>query len=270
MPSPRHDALIQLFKDRPELAVEILRDLRGVEMPATALIRVEDSASSDLPSGELEADVVVVLGPPNQPAHAIVVEVQHDKSKDPKQLARYAAALWLLLRCDVAVLVVCPDQEVAAHYAAPVDSGLTGYRLYPHVLGPDDIPIITDTHETSAHHALSAMAVKVHGMKSTAWPVYSPFAREHYGRGFKDGLAQVKAEGRAKGKAVGRVEEAARVVLLVLGARGFAVSDDIRAHITACTNLDQLETWSTRAVTAQTLDDLFDELEDQRKGERTA
>ncbi|MFD2348528.1 hypothetical protein ACFSTC_02725 [Nonomuraea ferruginea] len=84
--------------------------------------------------------MVVVLGPPNEPAHAIVVEIPHDKSKDPKQLARYATALWLLLRCDVTVLVVCPDQGVAAHYATPVDSGLTGYRLHPHVLGPDNIP----------------------------------------------------------------------------------------------------------------------------------
>ncbi|MFC5818179.1 hypothetical protein [Nonomuraea harbinensis] len=244
MPSPRHDALIQLFKDRPELAVEILRDLKGVEMPTTPLIRVEDSTFNTRFSGDLEADVVVVLGPPNEPAHAIVVEIPHDKSKDPKQLARYATALWLLLRCDVTVLVVCPDQGVAAHYATPVDSGLTGYRLHPHVLGPDDISIITDAHE----------AVMVHGMKSTAWPVYSPFAREHYGRGFKDGLALVEAEGR--------VEEAARVVLLVLETRGFALPDDIRACVTACTDLDQLETWATRAVTAQTLDDLFDELED--------
>ncbi|MGI5273267.1 hypothetical protein ACQEUU_29245 [Nonomuraea sp. CA-218870] len=269
-------------------------------MPTTPLIRVEDSTFNTRPSGDLEADVVVVLGPPNEPAHAIVVEIQHDKSKDPKQLARYAAALWLLLRCDVTVLVVCPDRGVAAHYAAPVDSGLIGYRLHPHVLGPDDIPVITDPHEASAQPALSALAVMAHGrirkvieafamalaelhdehapkyyeyaysmaapdirrlleeiMKSTAWPVYSPFAREHYGRGLEDGQTQGKAEGRA--------EEAARVVLLLLETRGFALPDDIRARITACTDLDRLETWATRAVTAQTLDDVLADSEDQRR-----
>ncbi|MDA0633296.1 hypothetical protein OUY22_07670 [Nonomuraea sp. MCN248] len=262
MPSPRHDALIQLVKDRPELAVEILRDLKGVEMPTTPLIRVADSAFNNLPSGDLEADVVVVLGPPDEPAHAIVVEIQHDESKDPRQLARYAVALWLLLRCDVTVLVICPDRGVAAHYATPVDSGLPGYRLHPHVLVLDDIPVITDPREASAQPALSALSVKAHGMKSTAWPVYSPFAREHYGRGFKDGLALVEAEGR--------VEEAARLVMLVLETRGFTLPDDTRARITACTDLDRLETWIIRAVTAQTLDDLFDEAEDQRKDARTA
>ena len=294
MPSPRHDALIQLFKDRPELAVEILRDLMGVEMPATPLVRVEDSTFNTRPSGDLEADVVIVLGPPHQPAHAVVVEIQQDKSKDPRQLARYAAALWLLLGCDVTVLVICPDQAVAAHYAKPIDSGLTGYRPHPHVLGPDDIPVITDPQEASAHPALSAMAVMVHGrdrkvveafamalaelrdehapkyyeyaysmaapeirrlleeiMKSTAWPVYSPFAREHYGRGLEEGQAQGKAEGKA--------EEAARLVLLLLETRGLDIPDDTRARITGSTDLHQLETWATRAVTAQTADDLFRE-----------
>jgi hypothetical protein len=84
-------------------------------------------------------------------------------------------------------------------------------------------------------------------MTSTTWPVYSPFAREHYGRGLE--------EGEAKGEA----KEAAKSVLLVLAARDLDVPDDTRAQITACTDLAQLETWIARAATAQTLQDLFTE-----------
>ena len=80
-------------------------------------------------------------------------------------------------------------------------------------------------------------------MKSTDWPVFTPFAREHYGRGLE--------VGEAKGEA--------RSLLLVLAARGFTVPDDTRNRITACTDLDQLERWLTRAATAQTLEDLFNE-----------
>jgi hypothetical protein len=68
-----------------------------------------------------------------------------------------------MLGCDVSVLVVCPDRGVAAHYAQPIDSGLTGYRLHARVLGPDGIPPITDPHEAAAHLELSAMSVMVHG-----------------------------------------------------------------------------------------------------------
>ncbi|MGW6495981.1 hypothetical protein [Nonomuraea angiospora] len=80
-------------------------------------------------------------------------------------------------------------------------------------------------------------------MTSATWPVYSPFAREHYGRG--------QAEGKA--------EEAVRMLLLVLGARGFDISDDMHTRISTCADLAQLESWATRAVTAQSLEDLFDE-----------
>lgn len=300
MPSPPHDALIQMISERPELAVEILRDLMGVDVPVTPLIRVEDSTFNTRPSDDFEADLVLVMGPPQSPAHAIVVEIQQDRSKNPRKLARYAAALWLMLDCDVTVLVICPSRSAAAYYAQPIDTGLTGYRLQAHVLGPDDIPAITDPHEAAAQPGLAAMAVMVHGrdrkvveafamaleelcdehapkyyeyaysmaapeirrlleeiMKSTTWPVYSPFAREHYGRGLEDGQAQGKAAGKAEGKAEGRAEEAARMVLLLLETRGLDITDDARARITTCTDLDQLETWATRAITAQTFDDLF-------------
>lgn len=289
MPSPPHDTLVKLFSYRPQLAVEIMRDFLGVNLPDTPLVRVEKSTFNTRPSDDIEADLVVVLGPPRPPAHAIIVEIQQDKSKEPRQFARYAAALWLMLGCDVSVLVICPSRIVADYYAQPVESGLTGYRLRPWVLGPDSIPAIIDPHEAAAHPELAAMSVMVHGhnrkvveafataladvtdehapdyfeyaysmsapeirrlmeeiMKSasTEWPVYSPFAREHFGRG--------KAEGQA--------EEAGRSVLLVLAARGFNVPDDIRDRITTCADLAQLETWLARAATTQTLQGLFDEV----------
>jgi hypothetical protein len=153
VPSPRHDSLIGLFRDRPELAVEILRDLMGLELPATPLVRLESSTFNTRPSDDIEADLVLAMGPPQSPVHAIIVEIQQDKSKNPRQLARYAAALWLLLSCDVTVLLVCPGRGVASYYAKPIDSGLTGFRLQPRVLGPDGIPAITDPHEAAARNS---------------------------------------------------------------------------------------------------------------------
>ncbi|GGS58065.1 hypothetical protein GCM10010156_15800 [Planobispora rosea] len=303
VPSPRHDSLIQLFRGRPELAVELLRDLLGRDLPATSLIRPENTTFNTRPSDDIEADLVLVLGPPQAPAHAIVVEIQQDKSKDPRQLARYAVALWLQSRCDVTVLVVCPDTTTAAYYAKPIDFGLTGCRLQAHVLGPDDIPVITDAQQAAAQPELATLAVMMHGrrerkvveaftaaladlpgehapkyyeyafsmaapevrilleeiMTSTTWPVYSPFAREHYGRGVEEGKTVGRAEGKAEGKAEGRAEEAARMVLVVLEARGLAVPEEMRTRITACTDLAQLEAWASRAVTAPTVHDLFGE-----------
>ncbi|MEU6726139.1 hypothetical protein ABZ917_20775 [Nonomuraea wenchangensis] len=92
-------------------------------------------------------------------------------------------------------------------------------------------------------------------MASTSWPVYSPFAREHYGRGLEEGKAEGKAEGQAEGKA----REAAKLVLLFLSARGLDVTDDVRARVTGCTDVELLEAWAARAATVQAADELFDE-----------
>jgi hypothetical protein len=62
-----------------------------------------------------------------------------------------------------------------------------------------------------------------------------------------------------QGRAEGRAEGEADAVLTILDTRGIAVSDDARARITGCTDLDQLKVWVRRAVTVSTVDDLFDD-----------
>ncbi|MGH3612156.1 MAG: hypothetical protein ACRDRK_05995 [Pseudonocardia sp.] len=71
----------------------------------------------------------------------------------------------------------------------------------------------------------------------------SDFARRYFSRG--------KAEGEAKGKAEGE----AKAVLAVLDARGIDVP--ARARIAECSDIDQLDTWERRAVTVDSVHDLF-------------
>ncbi|WP_327589066.1 hypothetical protein OHA25_20155 [Nonomuraea sp. NBC_00507] len=264
MPSPRHDALINMFSARPRLAVEILRDLMGVDLPDTPLVRQESTTFSTRPSDDIEADLVFTLGPPQAPVHAIIVEIQQDTSMEPRQLARYAAALWLLLGCDVSVLVVCPDRAVAEYYARPIESGLTGYRLRAWVLGPDGVPAITDRQQAAAHLELSAMSVMVHGRNRKVVEAFTMAVAdtrdEHAPKYYEYAYSMAAPEIRRLLEEIeGRTEEAARIVLLVLTARGLDVPDDKRTQITTCTDLAQLETWATRAATAQDLRDLFSE-----------
>ncbi|MEU4157716.1 hypothetical protein [Actinoplanes sp. NPDC026670] len=72
------------------------------------------------------------------------------------------------------------------------------------------------------------------------YPFKSKFGRPFFEAG--------KAEGRAAGKA--------RALFLVLSARGIEVSDEVRATIAACTDLEQLELWLRRAVVAERVEDL--------------
>jgi hypothetical protein len=65
------------------------------------------------------------------------------------------------------------------------------------------------------------------------------------------------AEGRTEGRVEGRAEGAATALLTVLAARGVDVPDEVRARITGCTDLDQLEAWLRRAVTAHSIHDVI-------------
>src|SRR5262249_9190959 len=66
-------------------------------------------------------------------------------------------------------------------------------------------------------------------VNSDAWPVFSPLAREHFGRG------------KREGKKEGRVEGQSDAILGVLEARNLHVTDAERERIAGCTDLKQLK-----------------------------
>lgn len=78
-------------------------------------------------------------------------------------------------------------------------------------------------------------------MSTGKWEYKSDFARRHYGRGY----------------AVGYARGAARAVVACLGARGVDIPDGLQEWITQVRDLEQLETWIRRAVTASSVEELF-------------
>ncbi|WP_282701107.1 hypothetical protein [Streptomyces sp. CC219B] len=68
-------------------------------------------------------------------------------------------------------------------------------------------------------------------------------------------LEKAYTEGEAKGEVNGKV----RAVLAVLEARDIPVSDDIRERVTTCTDINRIDGWLRRAVTATRAEDLFAE-----------
>jgi hypothetical protein len=66
-------------------------------------------------------------------------------------------------------------------------------------------------------------------MKSDTLPVYSPFAKETFGRGMKEGEKKDKREGRA--------ETHVHDILTVLAARNLDVTDAERERIAGSTDL---------------------------------
>ncbi|MFF0307510.1 hypothetical protein ACFYSC_08775 [Streptosporangium sp. NPDC004379] len=87
-------------------------------------------------------------------------------------------------------------------------------------------------------------------MMSTGTREYkSRYARHYYGQG--------KAEGKAEGIAEGEVRGEAKMLLLILTARGIEVPQDARELILACTDLERIEAWGRRAGTVASIDELL-------------
>uniref|UniRef100_A0AAU3GV12 DUF4351 domain-containing protein n=1 Tax=Streptomyces sp. NBC_01401 TaxID=2903854 RepID=A0AAU3GV12_9ACTN len=64
---------------------------------------------------------------------------------------------------------------------------------------------------------------------------------------------------RAEGKAEGRAEGRAEAVVTVLEQRGIAVGDTVRSRVLDCTDVETLDLWLSRALTATTAEDLFNQ-----------
>src|SRR6187551_3603599 len=75
MPSQLHEALLQLFRNRPELAPELVRDALRQELPDYTEVRIDSADLSEVQPTEYRADLVVLLLE-GVPVFGIVVEVQ--------------------------------------------------------------------------------------------------------------------------------------------------------------------------------------------------
>jgi hypothetical protein len=164
MPSSWHDSVTAIFTENPRLAVEIAAGLTGARIPEGVPVRAAAPNFSDRPSTDFQADAVIVAGSARDPVRAVIVEAQKRTfAAKPQQWARYAAQLWIFLRCPVDVLVICPDAKSAFWYARPVPTSLPGYTHHPIVLSPSSVPAITNAADAATRPAMAALSVAYHG-----------------------------------------------------------------------------------------------------------
>ncbi|WP_327145123.1 hypothetical protein [Nocardia sp. NBC_01327] len=76
--------------------------------------------------------------------------------------------------------------------------------------------------------------------------------------GLQQGREQGLEQGLEEGLERGRLDGEVRILEAVLDARGFEVSTAVRARIEGCTDVDHLEVWARRAVTAADIAEIFE------------
>jgi hypothetical protein len=163
MPSMLHESLLQLFRNRPTLAAELLRDTLGVPIPPFTEARVEEADLTQVLPTEYRADLVVILRH-GAPVFGIVVEAQLAPDDDkPFTWPHYGMALRAKLRCPVCVLVITHDPKVAEWASQRIDTGQPGVPFFPVVLGPRAVPRVTTPAEAERAPELAVLSVLAHG-----------------------------------------------------------------------------------------------------------
>jgi hypothetical protein len=284
MPSSTHEALIQMFRHRPSLAADLLTDAFGVAVPDYQQAQLSSGESTPV---EFRADAVVTLVADSVPALAVVVEAQlRPDARKRWSWPVYLTTIRARLRCPGVLMVVCTDAATASWCAAPIELG-PGSVVHPLVLGPEQVPVVTDPLRARSSPELAVLSAMAHGMHADRDKIFIAMldalrtldaqhatlyhdvvfaALPEAARRHLEALMTTTYEYQSdfvrkyvhQGRAEGRAEGEAKALLAVLAVRGLAVPDDARARIAACTDLDQLEGWIRRAVTVESIDDLFD------------
>jgi hypothetical protein len=286
MPSFSHEGLVKLFRDRPELAPELLRDALGVTLPPHSEVRIGEADFTQIVPTDYHADLVVLLVN-GKPVLGIVVEIQlRIKARKRFTWPLYAAALRASLECPVCVLVVTTRAKVARWAAKPIDLG-PGGRFQPLVLGPEAVPAPANVDAARREPEFAVLAAVAHGndpdprsaaeiaatamvacldLDSERAALYADLIRASLGPAARAALEalmsspqyqQFQSEFARKYVGIGEARGKAHSVLAVLDARGIAVSPEQRDRVLACTDVDQLEGWVRRAITAATIEELF-------------
>ncbi len=282
MVTSSHEASHRIFPDRPELLAPVFRVL-GLRLPPEAAVEVLTPSP--------RVDSVLRISPSEGPGFLLAIEAQGRRDPDRASSWTYHLAhLRAAYDLPALLLVVCQDRATARWAAGPFLTGIDGWtalRTHPLVLGPDNVPVITDPEEAGRNLAMAAFSAMTHARDedsptrlealARALSTAEPDSAAYYSELLEIGLGDTPArntwrhlmrhvgsffpgrgtlveetflEGQAKGQA--------QAVLRVLRARRIDVPEAVAERVTAVTDPDELDRLLDRAVTATTATELFD------------
>jgi predicted transposase YdaD len=295
VPSQLHEALLQLFRNRPALAPELLRDALRIQLPEYSEARIDSADLTLVQPTEYRADLVVLLLH-GEPVLGIVVEVQLSPDERKGYVwPVYVAGLRARLECPVCLLVVTADEATARWAAKTVELGGAN-RFTPFVLGPSGVPVVTDAAQALADPELAVLSAMAHGEDADversvqialaaqmaaagldeersrlyfdlvlhalseaarrALQTMDPAKYEYQSDFARRYVAQGRQEGRQEGRAEGRTEGRADLLTRQLTLRFGPLPDAAHAQL-ASASIEQLDAMGERLLSASSLQEVL-------------
>jgi hypothetical protein len=288
MPTLEHNGFVAMFRDNPHLAPHFLDILFHLDLPAYATVKAVESSLDQLIPVEFRADLVLELrSETGALVLSIILEVQRDE--DPRK--RFSWPVYVVVErarkeCATIVLVVAPDDRVAAWAAEKIDLGLGLGSIQPLVLGPAVVPEVTNEAEAVREAELAILSAVAHGNGPNGLAVLqatlaalAELDREHAAAYFeivytalrepmRKALEMKIMERQAEAKASfppfmqklidgGKLEDKRDTLLRLLTRAKIAITDSERARIQACADADTLDRWVDNILEAKTSADVL-------------
>lgn len=284
MPSMAHEILLDLFKNRPSLAAEILIEVLGFPIPEYTEARLASADLTEIQPAEYRADAVVLLLDGDVPVRVIIVEVQLAvDSRKRLSWPAYVTVSRAIHGCPAGLLIVAPEAVVAGWCAEPIETGVPGFVLRPPVLARTAIPVVADPEEAVRRPELGVLSAMAHGDSDQGTTIAAAVlpalqgldddrARLYYDlvynslhEGARRALEammkgyEYQSDFAKKYVAEGLAEGTAQALLTVLRVRGIAVPEVVRERILAQKDPERLERWLEKAAVASSVAAVIDE-----------
>ncbi len=289
MPKITHEALVTILRNALTLLVELLWPERQISARS---IHIAHDDFVDVNLAEYRADDVVLLGEdPAAPEAVLVREAQTAiQATKRRTWPLYVAGVHARHGCSVDIVVLTLDRDVAAWAGRPITVGLLrgAMTITPTVIGPDQIPRITDPEVARRSPEMAVLSALAHGGEAEAESIalaaleamrdldntreifYVDLVLHHLGPAARALLEKLMSATNyefqsefarkyfSQGKAEGKVEGEATLLLRIIDRRGISVSAHDRERVRTCTDLAQIEAWADRALVATTRDQIFE------------
>jgi hypothetical protein len=282
MPSVAHEAPIELIRQNPNLAVELLQAMSDVKLPSEVTVTLGPTDVSEVVPAKFLADAVVVVydAVTGEPALVIIVEPQgRDDPTKEFSWPVYVTAVRRHVQCRRAfLLVICTDPDEAVKCRRLIATGHPGFDLVPEVIDPFNAPGADGASPYLAIFAAFMGAINVgedQGARAFLSAVRDSGASEADQKRLSTimlNLASDAARRRLEtmmttmewksdfidgyvnqGAITAKVED----VLKIIDARAIDLTTEQRDQVSLCTDIAQLDQWFDRAITAATAADIF-------------
>jgi len=293
VPSNNHEIPLELFRDRPELAPKVAREIWNLPVPDKLCWRLGPETVTVLGPIELHLDVALVGDGEDTPEFAIIHEVQNSCARGEldriaSSWPEYVTSLRKRLKCPVALLAFCPDENIAKQIGRTVETGHPGFVFAPLTYWPGRLAAVIDPEaarewpelvllsapghvqdsDVDSHRVLERVLDAIAAFEPERRVIYYDYICARLPKASRLELEELmtisvdtyewESDFAKRHRAGGRAEGEAAAVLTVLATRGVEVDSDVRERVLACTDLDQLMLWLTRAVVVSAASELFD------------